>query len=237
MRYVGSKRRIAKYILPIMLRCREKNEWWVEPFVGGGNMIDKVSGNRIGSDINKDVIDALKLIRDHLELIPKNNKEFTEDDYYKMKNDKNNILYGFVGFNYSFGSMFYRVWSRNKEKRDYVKETYWSAVKQHYRLQNVKLYNCSYKDLIIPKNSIIYCDPPYRNTIKYDNVEIFNYEEFYDWCREKSKNHKIYISEYQMPEDFKCIWSGSIKNNLSKFRKDEMEKLFSLNEIKTKKFF
>ena len=42
MKYMGSKRRIAKYILPIMLEHRAPNQWWVEPFVGGGNMIDKV---------------------------------------------------------------------------------------------------------------------------------------------------------------------------------------------------
>lgn len=45
MKYMGSKRRVAKYILPIMLAERKPDQWWVEPFVGGGNMIDKVEGN------------------------------------------------------------------------------------------------------------------------------------------------------------------------------------------------
>lgn len=36
MKYMGSKNRIAKYILPIMLREAESKEidTWVEPFVG-----------------------------------------------------------------------------------------------------------------------------------------------------------------------------------------------------------
>jgi DNA adenine methylase len=51
MKYMGSKNRIAKYILPIMLAERKPDQWWVEPFVGGGNMIDKVDGNRIGAAI------------------------------------------------------------------------------------------------------------------------------------------------------------------------------------------
>jgi len=44
MKYMGSKNRIAKHLLPIMLaECEKHNiEKWVEPFVGGANMIDKV---------------------------------------------------------------------------------------------------------------------------------------------------------------------------------------------------
>ena len=41
---MGSKNRIAKHLLPIMLKEAEKHgiTKWVEPFVGGGGMIDKV---------------------------------------------------------------------------------------------------------------------------------------------------------------------------------------------------
>lgn len=52
MKYMGSKNRIAKYILPIILKDRKECQWYVEPFVGGCNTIDKVVGNRIGSDIH-----------------------------------------------------------------------------------------------------------------------------------------------------------------------------------------
>lgn len=56
MKYVGSKNKIAKHILPIMLEGREEGQFWVEPFVGGANMIDKVTGNRIGADFNEYLI-------------------------------------------------------------------------------------------------------------------------------------------------------------------------------------
>ncbi len=52
MKYMGSKARIAKEILPIILKNRKPNQWYIEPFVGGANTIDKVEGNRLGSDIN-----------------------------------------------------------------------------------------------------------------------------------------------------------------------------------------
>lgn len=53
---MGSKNRISKFILPILLdECvKEGVTTWIEPFVGGGNIIDKVpnSFKRIGLDIN-----------------------------------------------------------------------------------------------------------------------------------------------------------------------------------------
>jgi len=82
---MGSKSRIAKHIIPIMLSNRKQNQTWVEPFVGGGNMIDKITGPRIGADANINAINALKIIRDRAADLPKNNSEFTEADYNKLK--------------------------------------------------------------------------------------------------------------------------------------------------------
>ena len=85
MKYMGSKNRIAKYILPIMLAAREDKQAWVEPFVGGGNMIDKVDGRRIGADMNPYLIDALIAIRDCVDYLPKNNNEFSETAYRQLR--------------------------------------------------------------------------------------------------------------------------------------------------------
>ena len=64
MKYMGSKNRIAKHILPIMLAECEKQgiTKWVEPFVGGANMIDKVEGPRIGNDSNPYLIASFRLL-------------------------------------------------------------------------------------------------------------------------------------------------------------------------------
>lgn len=56
MRYMGSKGRIANYILPIMLKGRLPNQYYVEPFCGGLNSIQLVKGNRIASDIHEDLM-------------------------------------------------------------------------------------------------------------------------------------------------------------------------------------
>lgn len=44
MKYMGSKSRIAKDIVPILQRYIDENniDTYVEPFVGGANVIDKI---------------------------------------------------------------------------------------------------------------------------------------------------------------------------------------------------
>lgn len=56
----------------------------------------------------------------------------------------------------------------------------------------------SYLDVDILPNSVIYCDPPYKDTWGY-NCEEFNHEEFYDWCEVQSQ--PVLISEYSMPDN------------------------------------
>ena len=128
MKYMGSKNRIAKEILPIMLKNRTENQFWVEPFVGGANMIDKVNGNRIGSDVNKYLIEALIAIKDDVHLLPKNNQEFTENDYNTLKLSDDYKYKGYAGFAFSYSGKWLGGWCRDGlNKRDYVAEAYKNA--------------------------------------------------------------------------------------------------------------
>lgn len=58
----------------------------------------------------------------------------------------------------------------------------------------------------------------------------FNGNEFYDWCRlQKAKGHQIFISEYRMPKDFKCVFKlAQVHLNAINGVKDRVEKLFTL---------
>ena len=63
MKYMGSKSRIVKYIVPIIQKYIDDNniECYYEPFVGGGNVIDKIKcKKRIGSDIHEKLIKFLQ---------------------------------------------------------------------------------------------------------------------------------------------------------------------------------
>lgn len=229
---MGSKTRIAKHILPIILKNRRDNQCYVEPFVGGANMIDKVKGWRIGSDINYWLIEALKFIRD--DTTPCDNSVFTEDHYFvssyivrnNIDTDMNHGLIGFSLFAYSFGGKWLGGWSRGVG-RDYVAEQHRASIKQSPLLQGVELYNVSYKELKIPPQSIIYCDPPYANTTGYKDS--FNHDEFWEWCRDKViEGHQLFVSEYNAPDDFIEVWSHKLGVSVSKNGSHKMgvEKLF-----------
>ena len=227
MKFMGSKRRLVKHILPIMLENRKPGQFWVEPFVGGGNMIENVEGNRIGADINKWVIEALTAIRDCPQELPKNNQEFTKEDYQKLRESDDYCFKGYAGFVFSFGAIWMSNWAHNNRNSDYVAEAYRSAQKQSPKLQGVDLICSDYLDLYIPPNSIIYCDPPYKGTAKYKNTH-FDHEVFWDWVRVKSKKHTVFVSEYTAPDDFKCLWEKLLVNELNKEtdKRIQTERLF-----------
>jgi DNA adenine methylase len=231
MKYMGSKNRIAKHILPIMLEYKTEDMTWVEPFVGGANMIDKVKGKRIGADINPYLIDALIAIRDCVSDLPKNNKEFTEEDYKALRKTDDYKYKGFAGFSFSYSGKWLGGWCRDGlNKRDYVNESYKNAIKQSPNLQSLKLIQSSYDELPLNSdNCLIYCDPPYQGTTSYKDS--FDHNRFWNWCREMNyRGHKVFVSEYNAPDDFKCVWQKEIVSSLTQDTgsKKAIEKLFTI---------
>jgi DNA adenine methylase len=235
MKYMGSKNRIAKYLLPIILADRQKGQWYVEPFVGGANMIDKVDGNRLGADSNEYLIAALKLIRDCPESIP---DIITEDMYQQMKNQRVvDGLTGFTSFALSFGGKFFGGYRRDVagtkgsiyNMKTQTRRAKNAALVQSPLLQGVTLVCSKYLDLEIPPNSIVYCDPPYAGTTKYKDG--FNHKEFWSWAEELAqKGHKVFVSEYRAPESWTCVWSKEQTSSLTQDTgsKRAVERLFTL---------
>lgn len=83
-----------------------------------------------------------------------------------------------------------------------------------------------YREIDILPNSVIYADPPYKNTKGYNN-QTFDHEAFYDWC-EKQTN-QVFISEYWMPKDrFTCIAQFERTSTMCATNngKKEIEKIF-----------
>lgn len=216
LKYMGSKARVAKEILPIMLRYRKPGMTWVEPFVGGGNTIDRVGNPRIGADANRYTIEALVAIRDNVADLPRDNREFTEADYLALRNDDSYRFKGYAGFAFSYGGKWLGGWRRDGAgARDYVNEAYRNAVQQSPKLQGVKLVRCSYAELEIPSNSLVYCDPPYQGTTRY--MDAFNHDKFWQWCRYiASAGNIVFVSEYATPEGFRCLWQKQLFSSLTK---------------------
>ena len=227
---MGSKNRHAKELLPIILKDREPNQWYVEPFVGGFNMIDKVGGDRIANDINPYLIALFTAIQSGW--IPPSN--ISVEEYKHIKNNKEqypDYLVGFVGFGCSYSGKWFGGYARgnsnNGEPRNYCDESKRNILKQADSLKDIVIDCGVYHDLSIPQNSIIYCDPPYANTTKYKDD--FDHDMFWCWVRDmKDQGHKVFVSEYSAPDDFKCVWEKTVNNTLTKQTgsKQGVERLF-----------
>lgn len=235
---MGSKNKYAKELLPIILKNRKVGQYYVEPFVGGFNLIDKVSGNRIANDKNYYLIELYRAIQQGW-LPP---ETISEDQYKHIKDNKDDYppyLVGFVGFGCSFGGVWFSGYARgdsNKGKsRNYCNESRSNILNQRVGLDGVIINNLDYRHLIIPENSIIYCDPPYQGTKGYKDK--FDNDLFWKWLIELAEgggDYEIYVSEYNAPEEyFECIWQKEVIVNINNNRKNkrEIEKLFKYNPL------
>lgn len=71
------------------------------------------------------------------------------------------------------------------------------------RLERLVTSRRDYRDVYIPDGAVVYCDPPYANTEGYGVA--FDHRAFYAWCRAVGKRHPLFVSEYWMPSDFRCV--------------------------------
>lgn len=238
MQYMGSKNRYAKEVVPIIQKYIDDNniEQYLEPFVGGANVIDKIKcDKRVGCDLNEYLIALLQKVQKDVSEVP---NFILYNEYKEVKSNKGEYekwYQGLIGF-CSFGSKFWGGYARNSKDDitgERTKSYFKSIKKQSQNIKDVTFCNMSFQD--IPKEKIkgcvIYCDPPYRGATKY-KTDTFPYEEYYDWCREMSKDNIILCSEYNMPDDFECIWSKETTTQINSNKNANDDK-----NIRTEKLF
>lgn len=231
MKYMGSKSRIAKKILPIILKDRN-DKLYIEPFSGGCNIIKYVDGNRIANDVHPYLNDMWRALVNGWEPPEYVSKEL----YIDIKNNKEKYpkeLVGWTGFNCSYSGKYFGGFAgitlTREGERNYQKEARDNIYKQLPLLSNVIFSDKDYLELDIPNNSIVYCDPPYQGVTEYSMS--FNHDIFWEWVRKISKNNLVYVSEYKAPKDFKCVWQQELNsslsaNGISGGNKKSIEKLF-----------
>ncbi len=247
MKYMGSKARFSKEILPIILKDRTADQWYVEPFAGGMNAICEVNGNRLANDKNYYLIEMWKWITKND--IPLKSDEITKEIYdyardiynKRVENTLSDSLVGWIGWMGSANGRFFdggysgKSNTKNGAIRDYIDEAIRNIEKQLPKMIGVQFENKDYAELEIPANSIIYCDIPYQGTKQYSTSKDFNHLKFWNWCRKKAKQgHRIFVSEYEAPTDFVCVWKKEAKSSLSANgkiggNKVSVEKLFKFS--------
>lgn len=248
MRYMGSKYGIGKTISEfISSMCPPDTvDGYLEPFCGSlgvfQHMTNKGYKKIIASDVQPDLIELWKTIQSNKLKLPAN---ISEKEYNKIKLYKSpNAMKAIAGFGLSFGGKYFagyaQKWAGNSE-RNYLQELKngLEKLKPLISAKNIKFYNRSY-NYYSPKNMLIYCDPPYKNTQNYASTDNFDHEEFWNTMRKWAKNNCVFVSEETAPKDFKSVWSKKKYRSLdSKSSFYVTEHLFmykgSLNKNKTKR--
>lgn len=222
MIYMGSKARLKKHILPYIQECIDGNgiSLYVEPFVGGANVIDSVRcARRFGCDANTELIHLLRYMRDNpaMEAAP---KEVTFEHYKEVRQARKDrtmrysIPYtAMVGYFASYaGRYFDGGYGRDaKGERSMYKERLAYARKQAPALKGIQFCKQDYREVLsssrMSERPFVYCDPPYRGTKQYGAVKGIDYDEYYGLLGGIKDTAFVLCSEFEMPEDrFVCIW-------------------------------
>lgn len=239
MRYIGSKRLLAKKLIPIMQDDIDKASFYIEPFIGGCNMIDKIKHlQRIGVDINHYLIAMWQALQTGWQ--PPDN--FSKEEYEALKKNPENYppeLVGFVGVGCAYSGSWFDGYANGLDSkgnpRNYCAESKRNVLKQIENMRDVKFIAGDYRQLKLPENSLIYCDPPYAAVKYYRYSAKFNSIAFWQWAIEQASiGHKIYVSEYEAPDNahIKQVWEGEHRVYANKNKvKTAVEKLYFVSQV------
>lgn len=233
MRYMGSKARHAKHIIPFLMDGHDQSKPYIEPFVGGGNMIDKVPAEiRWGSDTAEYAIALLDALSNGW--VPPETLSFQEYDAIKLNpQDYAKELVGFAGHSCTFGGKLWGGYARNKpeegDNSTIPPQQHRQLQKQATGLHGVKFTVANYNSIVYPEGATVYCDPPYAGTTGYKSGA-FDHAVFWDWAERLSHGRRVFVSEYTAPDNWTCVWEKDVASSLTKDTgsKRNVERLFTI---------
>ena len=244
MKYMGSKAKITKYIVPIIQShiAVSGSNTYIEPFAGGCNVIDKVKAkDRIAADKNEYLIALFR----HLQAGGELPEAVSKEEYSKVRANITEFpawYVGAVGFLASYNGRFFDggyagIGNEKGRIRDYYQESKNNILNQLQQggISGIDFMPCDYRDFK-PQGCVIYCDPPYEGTKEYGNAKKFDYPEFWQVMREWSQDNVVFISELQAPDDFIAVWEKEVDRSMkAKEHFRATEKLFVWEGVRCKK--
>lgn len=207
MQYLGGKSRLAKEIVGAMIEYIPFGGTYVEPFCGACSVALKMREYRpdvriICNDAQPHLIALLKGVSDG-SFVPPSTLSKSEWEYCRAHKDENSALTAFAGFAVSYMANFFHGYSPSR-----ILANSRSLLRDKPAMQTFEFQNVDYTDLAIPAGAVIYCDPPYRSGEAYHGVKKFDHDRFMQWAQEKSKEHVVFMSEYEnnVADKEKIVW-------------------------------
>ena len=236
-KYFGGKIRIGKEISKrineIELEIIGKNNGeYFEPFMGMAGVFRHMIGSNgrecIGCDAHEDLMIMWSSIQKGW--VPPTH--ISMDLHKVLKTEPPSAIRAFAGFGCSYMGRFFSGFS------DSSRQSYNQIMSFSEKIMSNRVRFLDHSDYTkhSPVNMTIYCDPPYIESGKSNNLvsqfNCFDHSVFWETIRTWSKNNIVFISETRSPADFVCIWEKRVGRNFYKKtgfhgeKNDRCERLF-----------
>lgn len=236
MRYMGGKSRISKALSEVILAHTAKREVYVEPFVGGGAMAEKMAPHFetvVLNDLHEDLMLMWDAVLNKGWIPP---TEVSYEQYQELRyTPEPSALRGFVGFGCSFGGRWFEGYARGGatskgEPRNHQAESQRNLMKQVKKIGKAVCVQGSYEDMPpVDVAPVIYCDPPYEGTKGYKGGA-FPHEAFWRKAQQWAEaGADVFVSEYNAPVGWEAVWEKPLRSSVrvgSEERHLAIEKLF-----------
>lgn len=195
---------LDKTITDMFNRVLSQDREWIKTLI-----VSRDEFFRILAKDTKTVDDELKLLVNSFGNNRKGylyGKEYS-DIKYNLAVDilgKDNVFSG-----YKKTTSYQKSTYKNIDKNDRLQQL--QRLEQLERLQqlnmNIETTNEDYHYFSDIKDSVLYLDPPYENSENGSYKSQINYQEFYDWAVQMSKNNIVLLSSYEVSDDrFECVY-------------------------------
>lgn len=206
MQYVGGKFRQRRDFVPAILADTPNRERYLEPFVGGGAMLERMAPNfksARASDVHEDLILMYQALLAGWE--PP--EEVNEKEYAELKFAEPSALRGFVGFACSFGAKWFGGYARNKTGKSYAGTSKRNLAKMLPLVEHVGFHHTSYDFWKPSAGTVVYADPPYANVgVGYKDSAGFDHPAFWNKMDEwTDRGALVYVSEFSAPPHWEPI--------------------------------
>jgi len=239
VQYMGGKAKIARRLVAAILDDTANRLNWFEPFVGGGNVLEQAAPHftrSVAMDAHEDLILMWSAVNGGW-----GPPEFVSKDLYaELRHAAPSALRGYAGFAASFGGKWFGGYAaghvRPGERQTIAAGSRRVVLRQSsvIRANSVVFRHGPFGSLTPPAGTVVYCDPPYAGTTRYNGMAPFDHALFYKtlgiWA---DSGRDVYVSEYAIPDEVPhlILWSGEQRNGSLKKTANSrvtVEKLFKI---------
>lgn len=227
---IGGKSKLKETIVKDYFPNDYESMVYVEPFVGGGNIFfyKNPSVLEVINDLDKNIYNIFKGAKTytHLEVSNRLNKTYSKEEFNEIQYSKPTD--DFEIFCRSFYLLKKSIMGRGNCWKDTTSKMVVKLEGYKERLEDVKIYNTDYKELIYKYDSpqtFFYLDPPYddsKSCYKHYSVDMFEMYSILSKIKGKfllsynnSDNIRELFKHFRI-EEIETKYSYKSKNNISK---------------------